>query len=72
MPITKKMLLDLAEKTRSYALNVHHSLATRGFIGFMHSRGIKVNVWTLNDDKKIEKYKKNGVDGIISDYPDRL
>ncbi|MBT4539972.1 glycerophosphodiester phosphodiesterase [Candidatus Woesearchaeota archaeon] len=72
MPITKKIVLNLLEKTRTNVVNVYHSLATRGFIECMHQRGIKVNVWTVNDEKEIQKYKLRGVDGIISDYPGKL
>ena len=29
----------------------------------------KINVWTVNDDKKKKKILKLGVDGIITDFP---
>ncbi len=35
-----------------------------------HDMGIKVIPWTLNDKIKIEEFKKMGVDGMITDYPD--
>ncbi|MBT4825052.1 hypothetical protein HN695_00445 [Candidatus Woesearchaeota archaeon] len=72
MPITKKMLVSLLQEIKSHTLNIHYALATKGLVHAMHSRGIKVNVWTLNDKDKIKKYISNGVDGIISDYPDRI
>lgn len=34
--------------------------------------GIKVLVWTLNAEEHMEHFLKIGVDGIITDYPDRL
>lgn len=34
-----------------------------------HARNIKVIPWTVNDKPTIDKLKKMGVDGIISDYP---
>ena len=34
--------------------------------------GVKVVPWTVNRPKDIEKMIKRGVDGIISDYPDRI
>ncbi len=37
-----------------------------------HALGLKVLVWTVNDEKQMESFVKLGVDGIISDYPDRL
>jgi glycerophosphoryl diester phosphodiesterase len=35
-------------------------------------QGIKVFVWTLNAEEHMEHFIKMGVDGIITDYPDRL
>jgi glycerophosphoryl diester phosphodiesterase len=34
--------------------------------------GIRVIVWTVNDDPDIERMLEWGVDGVISDYPDRV
>jgi glycerophosphoryl diester phosphodiesterase len=34
-----------------------------------HQQNIKVIPWTVNEKDKIEEFKKMGVDGIISDYP---
>ena len=34
--------------------------------------GLKVVVWTVNDERDMEQMISLGVDGIISDYPDRL
>jgi glycerophosphoryl diester phosphodiesterase len=37
-----------------------------------HSLGLQVVVWTVNDAPTMEALIDIGVDGIISDYPDRL
>ena len=37
-----------------------------------HSRGMKVNTWTVNDETAMEDMLRRGVDGIISNYPDLL
>ena len=34
--------------------------------------GLRVVVWTVNDPTQIERMIKLGVDGIISDRPDRV
>ena len=36
-----------------------------------HDLGLKVVVWTVNQEKDIEAMIDIGIDGIISDYPDR-
>ncbi|MFK5978058.1 MAG: glycerophosphodiester phosphodiesterase [Rhizobiaceae bacterium] len=37
-----------------------------------HALGIQVVVWTVNDKSQMKQLIQMGVDGIISDYPDRL
>ncbi len=37
-----------------------------------HAQGIQVNVWTINKKKDIRKMVKWKVDGIITNYPDRV
>src|SRR5690606_20388200 len=34
--------------------------------------GMKVIPWTVNDVSEMKKLKQMGVDGIITDYPDRI
>jgi glycerophosphoryl diester phosphodiesterase len=35
-----------------------------------HEKNIKIIPWTINTKEEIVKFKKMGVDGIITDYPD--
>jgi len=37
-----------------------------------HSAGLAVNVWTVNDPGDIARLRQLGVDGIITDYPERV
>jgi len=37
-----------------------------------HNQGFNVNAWTINEPEDIKRMITLGVDGIISDYPDRL
>jgi len=45
---------------------------TRRFVRVARSRGIAVHVWTVNEAEDMERMLSAGVDGIISDRPDRL
>ena len=46
-------------------------LCTKALISKCHALGIKVITWTPNDMSKMTSLKNDGVDGIITDYPDR-
>ncbi|MGQ0814658.1 MAG: glycerophosphodiester phosphodiesterase [Gemmatimonadota bacterium] len=38
----------------------------------LHTRGINVQVWTVNELADMHRFLDWGVDGLISDFPDRL
>ncbi len=37
-----------------------------------HSFNVQVHVWTVNEEEDLERMLELGVDGILTDYPDRL
>lgn len=41
-------------------------------VAWLHSQGMKVIPWTVNEEEDIQKVLDWGVDGIISDYPNRV
>lgn len=41
-------------------------------IKFFQKKGVQVIPWTVNEVSDMEKMLKMGVDGIITDYPDRI
>lgn len=47
-------------------------LVTPDFLSQCRKKRLKVVVWTVNDIPTIQKMAEMGVDGIISDYPDRF
>ena len=42
------------------------------FYDACHNKGIKIIPWTVNEEQDILRIADLNVDGIISDYPDRL
>lgn len=50
----------------------NHLILTRDRIEQAQSLGIKVIPWTVNDPDRMKELISWGVDGIITDYPDRL
>ncbi len=46
------------------------TVMTEAFVKASHSRGLAVEVWTINDADTMQKLINWGVDGIITDRPD--
>lgn len=64
--------LEWADELSAYAIHPHFSLLTVDNIMVAKSRGYKINVWTINHDEDIQRLETYNIDGIISDFPDRL
>jgi glycerophosphoryl diester phosphodiesterase len=47
-------------------------LVTPELVKACHDRGMRIIPWTVNDSSDMERLIGLGVDGLISDYPDRL
>lgn len=50
----------------------HHGDVTAALIEEAHALGLGVVPWTVNEPAQIDKLLGWGVDGLISDYPDRV
>jgi glycerophosphoryl diester phosphodiesterase len=48
----------------------HYSLVDDDLIRECHKKKMRIIPWTVNSKKEIERFKRMGVDGIITDYPD--
>lgn len=68
----RKKIIQKALAVDADIISPHFLYADRKFIQLCHGCGKKVLPWVLNDEKLIEYFLYLGVDGIISDYPDRL
>lgn len=63
---------EWAEEFSARAIHPHFSLLTKDNMKRAHNAGLKVYTWTVNEPDDIARVKEYGVDGIISDYPERL
>ncbi|WP_205510576.1 glycerophosphodiester phosphodiesterase family protein [Longitalea arenae] len=45
------------------------NLVTKAMADFCHSKNMKLVPWTVNDKEKMKRLIADGVDGIITDYP---
>ena len=64
----------VAAATRVGASHVglRFTTATAQRVSALHRAGFQVFVYTVNEPRDIQAMRRLGVDGIISDYPDRL
>lgn len=60
------------ERARATILSPRHDGLTRAAVERFQQRGIAVIPWTVNKPSAIEKMISWGVDGIITDYPERV
>jgi glycerophosphoryl diester phosphodiesterase len=59
---------DAVQIPRSYE---SWQLVTPESVAFAHRLGLEVHVWTVNDEAEMSELLDMGVDGLISDFPDR-
>jgi glycerophosphoryl diester phosphodiesterase len=63
---------EITGERRYQVLNLRNIHLTREKAGRIRKEGIKLNVYTVNKEEELEQFVKWGVDGIITNYPDRL
>ncbi|HHD2751951.1 TPA: glycerophosphodiester phosphodiesterase [Clostridium perfringens] len=64
-------IIEYAKELGAYAIHPAKSLVTEELVKNAHEVGIKVNVYTVNEEADIEKLKNYGVDAIFTDYADK-
>jgi glycerophosphoryl diester phosphodiesterase len=67
-----ELAIDFAKYINAYAINPHYKLIDKDQTKCMQEKGFKVFAWTVNAVDDIKKVSNFGVDGIISDYPERI
>ena len=73
--LLQKELNDIIEKGKelnAVAIHPKFSLLSKRAIDRMHSSGFLVYSWTINRPKDVKRAIQLGVDGIITDFPDRI
>ena len=57
---------------KASAMNLPYQFITKRLMKSAIKHGLKVNAWTVNNNKSIERMKLIGVDGIITNYPQKF
>jgi len=64
--------LAFAKKINAYSIHPDFVLLSKENVALMQENGFEVYPWTVNSQKDIQKIKSFNVNGIISDFPDRI
>jgi len=63
---------SLMSKLKCHAAHPHKLCIRADFVKKAHEKGLEVNVWTIDESEDIRAMIEAGVDGIITDCPDRV
>ncbi len=64
--------LAFAKKIKAFSIHPDYALLSKENVALVQENGFKVFPWTVNSAEAIQKIKSFNVDGIISDFPDRI
>ncbi len=73
--LTEENPLDaiaVAKELNAVAINPYYKELTLDNVAQIKEAGYKIYTWTVNDVEAIKKMQEYGVDGIITNYPDRV
>ena len=65
-------MLAAASELKAVAVHPRYSLVNAPFCVEAHRRGFHVYVWTVDDEQAMWTLLDRGVDGIMTNYPERL
>lgn len=63
--------LDVAREVEAYSINAHHRYLNEKSVKAIHDAGFRIYAWTVNDRATIHRLQDLGIEGIITNYPDR-
>ena len=64
--------LAFAKKIKAFSIHPDYRLLTKDNVALMQENGFEVYPWTVNSIEDIQKIKAFNINGIISDFPDRI
>lgn len=64
--------LAFAKKIKAFSIHPDYELLSKENVALLQENGFEVYPWTVNSKEAIQKIKSFNVNGIISDFPDRI
>ncbi|MFX1574557.1 MAG: glycerophosphodiester phosphodiesterase [Promethearchaeota archaeon] len=62
-----KQYIKRAVANEFYAIHPYHTSVNKNLVEYTHRSGLKINVWTVNDEEIMKRLIDLGVDGIFTD-----
>ena len=69
---TPHALIKLMKELDAWSLHAAKNLVSPKLVADAHERGLKVFIYTINEPQEIARMKMLNVDGVFSDFPDRV
>jgi glycerophosphoryl diester phosphodiesterase len=69
---SKEDPFNAASRLGAVSINVQKELASREFLRRAWDSGLDVYVWTINDLRQMEEFASLGIQGIITDFPEKF
>lgn len=73
--LAETWILDIGRYVRGHNVEAYHPqfrMLTPSEVADLKSHGCRINTWTVNEPEDIREMIRIPVDGIISNYPDRV
>ena len=64
--------IEFGRKINAQAIHPNYTLLDRNSVKKIKNNGFKIYTWTVNKNEDIVHMKKLKVDGIMTDFPDRI
>ena len=64
--------INIANDLNAIAITPNYLSLTKKNVSEIKSRGFKIFTWTVNDKEQISNMRELGVDGVFTNYPERV
>jgi glycerophosphoryl diester phosphodiesterase len=64
--------LDFAKKVKAFSIHPKYRLISKENVVLVQENGFEIYPWTMNAKDAIQKIKSFDVNGIFSDFPDKI
>jgi len=67
-----EVALAFAKKIKAFSIHPDYQLLSKENVALMRENGFEVFPWTVNSNEAIQKIKSFNINGIISNFPDKI